>query len=447
MDFERVKSILISEAKKRELCDYEIYFTREEQLSAETLGDEISAFSSGVGAGVSFRCIVDGRMGNAATELFTQEEIASLVSRAMSNALFIENDDPVVIYGGSEHYESTNMPSIDVPTSAFIKNEALALQRKTYALSEFVGDGTQSCVFGGQTDYKLVNSRGLELSNTVRLGGAYVQAVVKKDGEAQADYHLALGLDKESMDKLPQRALDKAIARLGASEVTSGKYKIIIEGSQMRSLLATFSSIFSGKSALLGLSLLAGKEGEKIASDCVTIVDDPLMEGSYVQTSFDGEGVATSRKNVVENGVLKTLLYDLSTAAKAGVSTTANGQRASYATQVSIAPFTFYIKGGSNDEEQLLAKMDNGIYVTELKGLHAGADAVTGDFSIESSGFLVENGRKTRAVKGFTVAGNFFDVLKNVQCVASEVKFGMSSGFTVFGSPDVLLGEMSVAGE
>jgi PmbA protein len=171
------------------------------------------------------------------------------------------------------------------------------------------------------------------------------------------------------------------------------------------------------------------------------------MEGSYVQTSFDGEGVATSRKNVVENGVLKTLLYDLSTAAKAGVSTTANGQRASYATQVSIAPFTFYIKGGSNDEEQLLAKMDNGIYVTELKGLHAGADAVTGDFSIESSGFLVENGRKTRAVKGFTVAGNFFDVLKNVQCVASEVKFGMSSGFTVFGSPDVLLGEMSVAGE
>ena len=90
--------------------------------------------------------------------------------------------------------------------------------------------------------------------------------------------------------------------------------------------------------------------------------------------------------------------------------------------------------------------MGDGIYVTELKGLHAGANAVTGDFSIESAGFLVENGKKTKAVKGFTVAGNFFDMLKNIEAVSDNVKFGIPSGFTVYGSPDVLLGEMSVAG-
>ena len=145
--------------------------------------------------------------------------------------------------------------------------------------------------------------------------------------------------------------------------------------------------------------------------------------------------------------MLKTLLYDLSVAHKAGVTTTGNGQRGSYAQQVNIAPFTFYIKGGELSDEELLGRMGDGIYVTELKGLHAGANAVTGDFSIESAGYLVEGGKKTKAVKGFTIAGNFFDMLKGIEAVARDVKFGLPSGFTTFGSPDVFLGQMSVAGE
>ena len=91
--------------------------------------------------------------------------------------------------------------------------------------------------------------------------------------------------------------------------------------------------------------------------------------------------------------------------------------------------------------------MGNGIYVTELKGLHAGANSVTGDFSIESAGYLVEDGRITKAVKGFTVAGNFFSLLKDIKAVGSEVKFGLPSGFTTFGSPSVYLTDMSIAGQ
>ena len=90
--------------------------------------------------------------------------------------------------------------------------------------------------------------------------------------------------------------------------------------------------------------------------------------------------------------------------------------------------------------------MGNGIYITELKGLHAGADAVTGDFSLESAGYLVENGKKTRAIKGFTVAGNFFQLLKSIDTLADNVKFGLPSGFTSYGAPDTLIKGMSVAG-
>jgi PmbA protein len=214
----------------------------------------------------------------------------------------------------------------------------------------------------------------------------------------------------------------------------------------MRSLLSTFCGVFSGREANLGLSLLKGKEGEQIASACVTLVDDPLYEDSPMQTGFDGEGVATYTKNVIEDGVLKTLLYDIASADKVGRESTGNGQRGGYTSDVLIAPYHFYIKGGALSEDDLLSKMKDGIYITELKGLHAGANAVTGDFSIESFGFRVRDGKKCEAVRSFTIAGNFFELLKSIEDISDKVKFSIATSFTVFGSPDVLIRNMSIAG-
>jgi PmbA protein len=89
----------------------------------------------------------------------------------------------------------------------------------------------------------------------------------------------------------------------------------------------------------------------------------------------------------------------------------------------------------------------NGIYITEVKGLHAGANAVTGDFSVESAGFLIENGKKTRAIKNFTVAGNFFELLKSITALSDKIELGVPMSSTAFGSPAVLVPDMSVAGE
>lgn len=444
MNFEILKDILEKQARAEGLEKYEIYFTDSESVSTETLKDEISSFSGGKGAGISFRCIVDGHVGSASTELFEESELKSLVSRAKANAAVIENDDLAVIYAGSDSYAEVEKKPFCMPTATEIKTLALELQRKTYATDKRITDGTQSGVFAETCTYELANSEGLRLSNTVGVCGAYVQAVIDGENEAQEAFDFALGF--ENAQELPEKAVAEAISKLGAEGVASGKYKILLDGKQMRAMLSTFKSVFSGKNALLGLSLLADKEGEKIASECVTLIDDPLMENNPATTPFDGEGVATYRKSVIENGVLQTLLYDIANAHKAGVNSTGNGQRASYAQQVNIAPFCFYIKEGSVSFEQALARMGDGLYVTELKGLHAGANAVTGDFSIESAGYLVENGMVSKAVKGFTVAGNFFEMLKSIEAVCDTVKFGLPSGFTTLGSPDVLLSEMSVAG-
>ena len=150
---------------------------------------------------------------------------------------------------------------------------------------------------------------------------------------------------------------------------------------------------------------------------------------------------------VIENGVLKTLLYDLTTAKKAGVASTGNGQKGGYSSPVAIAPYNFSIAAGEDSTEALMAAVGNGIYITECKGFHAGANAVTGDFSIESAGFMIRDGKRAEPVKSFTVAGNFFELLKQIDRLGDTIRWGIPGGFTVFGSPDVLVRGVSVAGK
>ena len=446
MNFESVKKSLVLEAEKAGLKEYEIYFMESGGTSAETLKGEISSFTSEVSGGISFRCIVGSKMGSASTELFDGNEMSELVARAIENAKNIESDDKAVIFAGSDKYATPEIPKFEEKSTSELKTIALGLHEKTYAQSEYIADGTAAFVMQNNTKIVLLNSHGLELNSEVGVAGVGVQAVVSKDGESQSAFAIEEGFDADA-DDMPKNVVADALAKIGAGELESGKYDIILSGKRMKDLISAFSSAFSGRSANLGLSLLKGKEGQAIASECVTLIDDPLYNGSAMQTAFDGEGVATYTKNVIENGVLKTLLYDIASADKIGAVSTGNGQRASYSSPVSVAPYRFYIAPGSADDEELLLSLGNGIYITELQGLHAGANAVTGDFSIQSAGFRVRDGKKCEAVKSFTIAGNFFELLKSIEALSSEVKFGFPSGFTVFGAPDILVRNMSIAGK
>ena len=172
-----------------------------------------------------------------------------------------------------------------------------------------------------------------------------------------------------------------------------------------------------------------------------------MREGVSIQTNFDAEGVAAYRKSVVEGGVLTTLLHNRETAKAAGVESTGNASKGSYSSPVAISPYAFCLEAGEYSEDQLLAMADGGIYITELKGLHAGANPITGDFSLESAGFRIVDGKKAEAVKSFTIAGNFFELLKSIEALSDKVEVAVTGGFTTFGAPAVLIHNVSVAGK
>ena len=195
------------------------------------------------------------------------------------------------------------------------------------------------------------------------------------------------------------------------------------------------------------MSLLSGREGEQIAADCVTLVDDPMCPDAVFRLPFDDEGVAAQRTVLIENGRLNTLLYNLKTAAKAGVKSTGNAHKPGIAARVTVAPTNLCLQPGDKTRDELFEMAGEGLYITEISGMHAGANAVSGDFSLVSKGFLIKDGKRADPVELITIAGNFYQMLKDVIAVGSDMHFGFPTGAGQIGTPSLYIKELTVAGE
>jgi len=238
------------------------------------------------------------------------------------------------------------------------------------------------------------------------------------------------------LETLAKDGAQKTVAQLGSSPVDSGKYEILLKNTAGCSLLASHVSMFSAESVQKDTSLLKGKIGQKITSDLITLVDDPFMPKSSKSGAFDDEGVATKYKELIQDGQLTGFLHNLKTAKKDSVESTGNGFS-------SIRPTNFYFKSGDTDYDTAVQSMKKGLIITSLDGTHAGTSAVSGDFSLQASGFLVEDGKVVRPVALITVAGNYLQLLNDVTAVCSDLKFNY--GFV--GSPSLLIKSLQVSGK
>ncbi len=415
---------------------YEVKLGSSTSAAVEALKDDISSVTYEKSTSISVRCVKSGKSGYASGNIVTAEEAAELVRRACESALVVDDADEVPLFEGSPEYTKVEKEEIVIPSAEEMIKNTMDMQTKLMA-SEKVVEGSQSFMQGSASESVFFNSAGLDLSYEAGYVAKGAVAAVKEGEYAEENYEMKFAGEMTN-DELVKLAVDGAVAKLGASPVDSGKYDVIFDNGTMRSMLGVFSGIFSARSAFLKTTKLAGKEGEKIAADIVTLVDDPFHPKKYDHCPFDAEGVAVYTKNIIENGVLKTLLYNRMYAKKFGCETTGNATSAK-----NIGIKGLYLKEGELTEEELLCKLGNGLYITELKGLHAGVNAVSGDFSLEAAGFVVENGKKTKAVKGITVADNFYEFLFKVTAIANNLSFGTGSNI---GSPDVLFAGIAVSG-
>ncbi|WP_244833733.1 TldD/PmbA family protein [Clostridium sp. BJN0001] len=447
MELELFTKKLFKKAIENGFNEYEVYYMDSESMSINVYEGEVEKYKMNKSFGLSFRGKINGKMGYSYTEIADDAAIDMLIKNAKSAALAIENEDKQFIYEGDKEYKKLNTynDSLDEIHSDKLISLAINMEKECRKLSDkIVSFG--GCTAGyGKASYGIINSKGLNLKNRDNSLSAYVIPIVS-DGKDKFDgigYRIEDDIEKIDPKEVAKEAVNDALSRIGGKSVPSSKYKIIVNNEAMSSLLSTFCSVFNSENVQKGLSLLKDKEGEKVASNIVTLVDDPHLEGGLSSTPFDDEGVATFSKEIIKNGTLKTFLYNLKTASKANVKSTGNGFKSSYASTIGISPSNMYIKKGNKGFDQLLKEIDNGLIITEFNGLHSGANAITGEFSLAAKGFVVSHGKKGRPVQQITVAGNFFDFLKNITDIGNDLKFPMSS----IGSPSVIVEGLSVAGK
>jgi PmbA protein len=448
MEFTEFKVLAAAEAQKAGLTDYELYYVSEESTEISMFNGETDSFTASLTGGVAFRCIVGGRMGAACTQELSAAEAAALVRRAADNARTLEKEEEAFFAAGGAAYGEARRAEMPVLSPEALTKTAAAVSEALKTCHEKITERCSAEVMTQQLRTSLVNSRGVDLSWEASVDGVYLSAVVADGEETNDDYDIKVG-DPAEMDfrAMASKAASKAAAMLGAGVAPTGSWPVIFSGEAMCSLLSTFASAFSAENARKGLSALKGKEGETVASELVTVVDDPFYPENPFQRSFDGEGSPAFRKEVISGGVLRTLLYDLSAAHAAGKQTTGNASRLSYDSPVSIQPYTFLLAPGELTEDALLEECGNGVWIDFLGGLHAGANPISGDFSLQSAGFMVEKGKKTRPVRSFTVSGNFFQLLKSIVALSDKAVLPRASGFTAFASPAVMVKELTVSGK
>lgn len=449
MNYQEFKQAVIAVADAKEVKEYELYYSESAETQTEIFKTEVKGFNTSSRLGVCLKCLVDGKMGYASTEHLSEEEAVSLVERALDNATSIESEEQAFIHKKGDTYAVPEKEEAKLPTATELIDFSLSLQKQLYATDSRVVDGTQAYAGFAEGKRALYNSNGLDLEDSAAFSFTYGMAVVAEGEEMYDGMEVASGkFDSFNVEKIAKEAVKDAVDTIGAESVPSGKYPVVFSNKVMASMLSTYSSVFSAEAAQKGLSLLKDKEGEQIAAGIVTLTDDPMMKDALVKATFDDEGVATYKKNVIEGGKFMTLLHNLKTAAVAGVKTTGNGHKASYASTVGIRPYSFYINPVKGTLEDLMEEAGNGIYVTSVEGMHAGANPITGDFSLAASGFRIENGKKGKPVKSITVSGNFFTLLKEIASVGEDLKFNpFALGSSRCGSPSVLIKEMTIAGK
>ncbi len=427
----------------------EVYASGSDSFSVSVFGGEIDKYDVRNSFGVSFRGILNGKMVYSYSESLDESSIDMMIESAKQAADVIENKDVQFMHDGSGEYLDGSgaffAPLEEADEQEKIKI-AMEMEKTARAYDERIKNVPYDSVSTASSHVTIKNTLGLDVSQKSNYFTAMVGTVAEENGKTYMDYDFAIGHDISALDHsaLAESAAKKTLSAIGAKPAPSGKYKAILRNDMVCDMFSTFADIFSAESAQKGRSLLAGKEGEIIAAKNLTLWDDPLREGSVVVSSFDAEGFPTYKKSLIEKGKLMTLLHNMKTAHKQGVKSTGNAYKAGYRGTIDVAPSILVLESGEKSFEQLLEAMQSGILITDLQGMHSGANTVSGDFSLGAKGFWVEGGKIISPVEQITIAGNFFELLKRIEDVGSDVYKAFSG--CALEMPSVLLSELSVAG-
>ena len=407
----------------------------------------VESLSDAGGRGIGIRAFLDGRSGYAYGTDLGEEGIRALARVAHSSAAVADPDEHA---GLPDDFGVTDVPDIASPEMAAWSTEhkielALAVERAARS-REGISQVEETVFADEEGSAAIANSRGFSASYAATQAYAYASAFAGEGEDLMTGIGIDLARHPGGLDPhaIGGEAADRALALKGARQPESRRCPVVLDAFVSASFAGFIGAMLSADAVQRGRSLFAGREGEVVAESSFVLADDGREPGGPSSAPFDGEGTATRRTPLIDGGRLAGYRYDARTARKDGRATTANASRGSYRTPPSVGTTNLLIEPGDSTLEGRISQAGEGLYVTDVAGLHSGVNPVSGTFSVGAAGRLIEGGELGRPVREITIASDLVGMLRAVSAVGSESRW-MPLGGSVKAVP-LLIAEMSVSG-
>jgi PmbA protein len=445
-DLPEIARDVVRQAVALGASDAECTIAEGDEFSANVRMGELETLKEAGSRGAGLRVLIGKRMGASHTSDMTPEGIRQMVRSAIDLA-GLTTEDPTA---GLPEPEELGALTADLrlfsdETAKLPTEDRIEMARRAEAAA-LAYDPRITNSEGGSFDSNVggrvfANSRGFFGSYRTSSCSISAMPVATLNGSMERDYwHSSARNYKglEDPETVGRKAAARALRRLGAVKVETQRVPVIFEPRTARTLLGSICDAVSGGAVWRKASFLAGKLGEKIADERITLIDDGTIPGLFGSSPFDDEGVPTRRTPVIEQGVLKNYLLNTYTARKLGMKTTGNAARG-ITGNAGIGHGNFFLEAGTRTPEEIIRGVKNGFFVTELIG--SGVNIVTGDYSRGAVGIWIRDGELAFPVSEVTIASTLQEMLNGIAEIGSDLEFLSSVS-----APTVMLGEMTVAG-
>jgi PmbA protein len=430
----------ISIGLKKGITDLEVFAVRNKSLKLSVYQDKLDQHVQSDIEAVTIRGIYKNKLSTVRFENLATTNVEHMLDKLIENAQALTVVEPAIIYEGSKVYPEVKDELFDFGTVPVIEKINLLKHLEKKILSNQAVTQVQSTQYQEiDTKTTLVNSKGLELTRHNTYAYAYAVGVFAKDDDIKTAYDIKLvkTFSEFDADQMAEDTIEKGVSKLGGKSVPSNAYPVVFSNEMFSNILSVFTSIFSGEAAFRNLTALKDKVGTKIFGENISLIDDPLHQDAYFKMPFDDEGVACFKRAVVNQGVFTGFNHNLKTASIFKQEPTGNSFNGS------ISTTNFYLEPTKLSFDEMIKDVEDGIFITDLIGLHAGVKTVSGEFSLQAGGFKIVNGKLDHPVKMIVVSGNFFELMNNVLGIANDLKFELSG----VGSPSVLVKSLMIGGE
>jgi PmbA protein len=422
----------------------EVFIEISRNLSIQVLKSEIETIEEASSQGVGFRVFVEGKMGFSHCNDFSNRSLEDTISRAIAFARLTTPDENNILSSdkGVTSVSGLFDPAIaagtmDKKISMVLDLEKLAMKDPRITKSSGAGYGE------GESEIFIANSSGI-LKNFKSSGCSLGVSVVAEKGDqkntGEESCSRVFFADLKSLEEIASVASQRAWELLDPVMIKTQRAAVLFDPDVARSLLGGIITAINGERVLQGASFLKDHLSKQFASSLLSITDDGTRQKSLGSAPFDGEGVPTMKNILVQNGILKSFIYNTKAATRAGVVSTGNASRGGFSSLPGIGTHNVYVDTGNYSQEEIIANTKKGLLLKEVTGY--GIDAVSGNFSGGASGFWIENGEIVFPVKGVTIAGKAFDILNAIDLMGNDIDMNMT-----FAAPTFRVAEMQIGGK